>query len=137
MDSKRFFGKLLESYKGKEILRHVFEAAQNTEIPDVEVWVATDSELIAEKVSEWGGKVFISEPGLKNGTERIAEFSKSHVRDFYINIQGDDPTLDKNVVNQTFKNLARGEFQVVTPTFEIKDQAVFEDSNKVKVVKKQ
>ena len=134
MDSKRFFGKLLEPYKGKEILRHVFEAAQNTEIPDVEVWVATDSEIIADKVSEWGGKVFVSQPGLKNGTERIAEFSKSHVRDFYINIQGDDPTLEKNVVNQTFKKLARGEFQVVTPTFEITDQAVFEDSNKVKVV---
>jgi 3-deoxy-manno-octulosonate cytidylyltransferase (CMP-KDO synthetase) len=136
MDSKRFFGKLLEPYKGKEILRHVLDTALTTEIPDAEVWVATDSEVIAEKASEWGAKVFISQPGLKNGTERIAEFSKSNFKDFYINIQGDDPTIIKSVISGTFERLVIGEFQVVTPIFKIVDQRVFEDSNKVKVVKK-
>jgi 3-deoxy-manno-octulosonate cytidylyltransferase (CMP-KDO synthetase) len=136
MDSKRFFGKLLEFYKGKEILRHVLDTAFATEIPGAEVWVATDSDLIAEKAADWGAKVFKSQPGMKNGTERIAEFSKSHVKDFYINIQGDDPTLIQSVVDKTFENLVIGEFQVVTPIFRIADQRVFEDSNKVKVVKK-
>ena len=136
MDSKRFFGKLLEVYKGKEILRHVLDTALNTEILGAEVWVATDSEIIAEKASEWGAKVFISQPGLKNGTERIAEFSKSNVKDFYINIQGDDPTLIESVISKTFEKLVIGDFQVVTPTFRIVDQGVFEEPNKVKVVKK-
>jgi len=136
MDSKRFFGKLLEVYKGKEILRHVLDTALNTEILGAEVWVATDSEIIAEKASEWGAKVFISPPGLKNGTERIAEFSKSNVKDFYINIQGDDPTLIESVISKTFEKLVIGDFQVVTPTFRIVDQGVFEEPNKVKVVKK-
>jgi 3-deoxy-manno-octulosonate cytidylyltransferase (CMP-KDO synthetase) len=136
MDSKRFFGKLLEFYKGKEILRHVLDTALSAEIPGADVWVATDSEVIAEKASAWGAKVFMSQPGMKNGTERLSEFSKSNIRDFYINIQGDDPTLITAVIKGTFEKLATGEFQVVTPIFNIVDQRVFEDSNKVKVVKK-
>ena len=136
MDSKRYFGKLLELYKGKEILRHVLEIAQRATIPGAEVWVATDSEVIASKVLGWGGKVFRSQPGLRNGTERIAEFSRYNPRDFYINIQGDDPTIAHQVITRTYEELILGKFQVVTPCFRITNRKVFNDPNKVKIVKK-
>ena len=136
MDSKRYFGKLLELYKGKEILRHVLEIAQRATIPGAEVWVATDSEVIASKVLSWGGKVFRSQPGLRNGTERIAEFSRYNPRDFYINIQGDDPTIAHQVITRTYEELILGKFQVVTPCFRITNRKVFNDPNKVKIVKK-
>jgi len=135
MDSKRFPGKLLALYQGKEILKHVFEQAMRLNAPGIDVWVATDSEIIATEVSTWGGKVFKSQPGLKNGTERIAEFSKTHVRDFYINIQGDDPTIPFEVLNQTIHNLIFGDFHVVTPSFKINTKSMFDNPNKVKIVK--
>ena len=136
MDSKRFHGKLLELYRGKEILRHVLEQAHRIDVPSLDVWVATDSEIISSKVIDWGGKVFMSQPGLNNGTERVAEFSRSIPKDFYVNVQGDDPTISLEVMIKTVENLLENKYQVVTPCYKITDENVFMDANKVKLVKK-
>ncbi len=136
MDSKRFHGKLLELYRGKEILRHVLEQAQRIDIPSMDVWVATDSEVISSKVIDWGGKVFKSRPGLNNGTERVAEFSRAIPKDYYVNVQGDDPTISLEVISKTVENLIDNKFQVVTPCYKVTDESVFMDANKVKLVKK-
>ena len=135
LDSKRLPGKLLLTWKSKEILRHVFETAESLASRSVAVWVATDNQRIKECVESWGGNVFISSGKMQNGTERVQDFAKVHKHDFYINVQGDDPTMSTKVLETTIAEINEGKFQVVTPHYQINLVETLIDPNKVKLVK--
>ena len=135
LDSKRLPGKLLLTWKRKEILRHVFETAESLASGSVVVWVATDNQRIKENVESWGGNVFTSSGKMQNGTERVQDFAKVHKHDFYINVQGDDPTLSTKVLEATIDEINQGKFQVVTPHYQIGSPETLVDPNKVKLVK--
>jgi 3-deoxy-manno-octulosonate cytidylyltransferase (CMP-KDO synthetase) len=137
LDSVRFPGKLLLKWKDKEILRHVFETASVLSSRNVEVWVATDNHSIKECVESWGGNVFISSGKMRNGTERIQDFAQKNPHDFYINVQGDDPTISIAVLEATCKSIKESQFAVVTPHYRINSLETLIDPNKVKLVKNQ
>ena len=92
--SSRFPGKPLADIAGKPMIQRVYE--QVIQAVD-EVWVATDDERIATMVRSFGGKVMMTSPDHRSGTDRCAEavrkVSKETGRDFdvVINVQGDEP----------------------------------------------
>jgi 3-deoxy-manno-octulosonate cytidylyltransferase (CMP-KDO synthetase) len=135
LDSVRLPGKLLLKWKNKEILRHVFETASVLSSRNVEVWVATDNQSIKESVESWGGNVFMSSGKMRNGTERIQDFAQKNPHDFYINVQGDDPTIPIAVLEATLQSIKEREFAVVTPHYRINSIETLVDPNKVKLVK--
>lgn len=135
LDSKRLPGKILLKWKNKEILRHILETAEKLATRSVDVWVATNDEHIKKMVESWGGNVFTSSGMMRNGTERVQDFAKVHKRDYYINVQGDDPTLTTAVLEATVYEIKRERFHVVTPHYRIDSAKILQDPNKVKLVK--
>ncbi len=94
--STRFPGKPLVLIGGKTMIRHVYEQASRS--LDT-VYVATDDSRIYDAVSGFGGKVIMTSPEHRSGTDRCAEaaaviINKNGIRtDVVVNIQGDEPFI--------------------------------------------
>lgn len=94
--STRFPGKPLALIGGKPMIQRVYEQA--LKVLDVVV-VATDDERIRSVVEAFGGRVVMTSPEHKSGTDRAAEANKligeqlGRRFDVVLNIQGDEPFI--------------------------------------------
>ena len=133
--STRFPGKPLTLFHNKPLLQHVYERAKEADLDDL--FVATDDERIMKTVEDFGGKAIMTHPLNASGTDRCAEAAqKLHLRDtdLIINIQGDEPFIQKEEINMLIHLFENPEIQIATiakPTTANKDM---ENPDKVKVV---
>ncbi|QHV99596.1 3-deoxy-manno-octulosonate cytidylyltransferase [Spirosoma endbachense] len=106
--STRFPGKPLADIGGKSMIQRVLEQAWQAQSLD-KVVVATDDERIAEAVLRLGGEAIMTRTDHPSGTDRcweaysrlIAEKEvKASVSDYIINIQGDEPFIDPEQINE-------------------------------------
>ncbi|HEU4859796.1 MAG TPA: 3-deoxy-manno-octulosonate cytidylyltransferase [Chitinophagaceae bacterium] len=98
----RFPGKLMQVLGNKTIIRHVYDNAVATELFHG-VFVVTDSEIIYKEITSNGGKAIMSKKEHESGSDRIAEAVSAMNVDVIINIQGDEPFIKK----QPLENLTR------------------------------
>ena len=98
LNSTRLPSKALLMIDGLPLVVHTMKRAQLAESLD-EVYVCTDSEKIAEAVQKHDGKYIMTRVDHINGTERIAEAAKNIEADFFVDIQGDEPLLDPNHID--------------------------------------
>ncbi|UCG78011.1 MAG: 3-deoxy-manno-octulosonate cytidylyltransferase [Nitrospirota bacterium] len=91
-DSSRFPGKPLELIGGKPLIQHVFENTSTAKMIS-EVIVATDDDRIYDKVLSFGGKAVITSSDHPSGTDRIAFVAKNLDCDIIVNVQGDEPLI--------------------------------------------
>ncbi|MBT8186669.1 MAG: NTP transferase domain-containing protein, partial [Croceitalea sp.] len=92
--ASRFPAKLMQDLRGKPVILRTYEAALNTQLFD-EVYVVTDSDIIFELISKEGGKALMSKKTHESGSDRIAEAVEDLDVDIVINVQGDEPFIDK------------------------------------------
>ena len=95
-ESSRFPGKPLALICGKPMIWHVYKrVASVKQISDV--YVATDDERIFDCVKSFGGKAIMT--GRCNcGTDRVYQASKDIDCDIVLNIQGDEPTIKAEMI---------------------------------------
>ena len=93
--ASRFPGKLLKDLGGKTVITRTYEAAVNTGLFD-EVYVVTDSDEIFDEIINNGGQVIRSKQEHECGSDRIAEAVEGMDVDIVVNVQGDEPFIDKN-----------------------------------------
>lgn len=95
--STRFPGKPLAMLGGRTVIQRVYEQA--TAILD-EAYVATDDERIFQAVEQFGGRAIMTRADHKSGTDRIEEAAEkiSTQADVIINIQGDEPFIQKSQI---------------------------------------
>lgn len=109
-ESKRFPGKLLAPLMNKPIIQHTYENALKCKCLD-KIFVATDSEKIAEYVKSFGGNVVYTSPDCENGTHRIAEALKSSEElssySTIVNIQGDHPFTAPDTISAIVQKLTQ------------------------------
>jgi 3-deoxy-manno-octulosonate cytidylyltransferase (CMP-KDO synthetase) len=93
--STRFPAKPLAILGGKTVIQRVYE--QVAGILD-DAYVATDDERIEATVKAFGGKVIMTSPLHKSGTDRCYEaFTKIEGHfDVVVNIQGDEPFIQQS-----------------------------------------
>lgn len=92
LKSTRFPRKMLTPLAGRSVIQRTYLAA--CEVAGVDaVYVATDSEEIAENVRQIGAEVIMTDEDLRNGTERVAQAVERMATkpDLVINFQGDAP----------------------------------------------
>jgi 3-deoxy-manno-octulosonate cytidylyltransferase (CMP-KDO synthetase) len=132
-DSTRFPGKPLAPLKGKPVIQHVYENAGGARSAE-DVIVATDSETIFEKVLSFGGKAVMTSRDHVSGTDRIAEVARSLRCDIIVNVQGDEPLIRPEMIDDVIGLLADERADMGTLVKEIQNPAEVLDPNVVKVV---
>lgn len=128
--STRFPGKPLHPIAGKPLIQHVVERCQMASAL-AEIIVATDDARIAEVAKKFC-RVEMTSDQHPSGTDRIAEVMQRCEGDAAVNIQGDEPLIDPDVVNTVAEALKNAPMS--TAATRIKDIAEYDNPNVVKVV---
>jgi 3-deoxy-manno-octulosonate cytidylyltransferase (CMP-KDO synthetase) len=128
--STRFPGKPLALIAGKPVIQHVVEQSQKAKSLS-EVIVATDDTRIWE-VAQNFCRVEMTRPEHPSGSDRIAEVAERCECDAVVNIQGDEPLIDPNVIDAVANALAQSEMS--TAATPIKHFPDLDNPNVVKVV---
>src|SRR6186713_2430196 len=90
----RFPGKLMQMLGTKTVIRHTYDNTVATGLFD-EVMVITDSDIIYDEIISHGGKAFKSLKEHESGSDRIAEAVAIMEVDIIVNVQGDEPFVQK------------------------------------------
>lgn len=136
LDSERLPGKLMMDLGGLPIILRTYQNVVNSCLFD-EVYVITDSLIIFNLIKDNGGDVFMSAVKHESGSDRIAEFASKINSDIILNVQGDEPFIDKHSLKKLidiFKNDHYKKIDLASlmqPIDKIKD---VESSSNVKVV---
>ena len=133
--STRFPGKPLIEINGKSMIRRVIDQARQCQSLQ-DVWVATDDERIFKHVEQYGCKAFYTSQDCNSGTERICELLPSiegHF-DFVLNIQGDEPFVHVESLEELSNALIASKTDIATLAVQIESIEEANDSNRVKVV---
>lgn len=97
--SSRLPGKPLADIAGKAMILHVAEKAlQASTLTDVVT--LTDDQRIFDVVSSAGYKVSMTAEHCASGTDRIAEYMQHCDADIFVNIQGDEVTLNPEHIDK-------------------------------------
>lgn len=97
--STRFPGKPLALINGKPMLTWVIEGAKKSRLLH-EIIVATDDARIAALAHQSGVKSVMTDPELPSGSDRVWAAIKDRPVDVAINIQGDEPLISGQLLDQ-------------------------------------
>lgn len=103
-ESSRLPAKLLADIGGKPMIQRTYEGAAKARLLS-ELIVAADDQRIVDAVRSFGGKAVITSPSHRSGTERCAEVAGGLACDIIVNIQGDEPLIQPEVVDEAAKLL--------------------------------
>ena len=133
--STRLPGKPLKDICGKPMICRVYDRACLAKSVS-EVIVATDDERIFQAVEKNSGKAMMTRADHKTGTDRLAEVAeKISDADLIINVQGDEPLIDANLIDELAKQFEVDEnLQMATVATEMTDAEEMKNPNNVKVV---
>ena len=137
LDAVRLPNKPLELIKNKEMILHVYEAAQKTNTGDV--YVATPDQKIIDVITSNGGKAILTEVNHQTGTDRIYEVFKNHLKsepDLIINLQGDMPNIDPKAITNLVSYMSEGKCDIGTLASTFSSESELADENNVKVATK-
>jgi len=128
--STRFPGKPLAMIAGQTLIERVIRRCQL--VPSLaEVIVATDDERIAAVARRYC-RVEMTREDHPSGTDRIAEVAARVPADAYINVQGDEPLMEPEVVTAVAAGLCDSAMSTAaTPIRNVED---YDNPNIVKVV---
>ena len=132
-DSSRFPGKPLKNILGKSMIRRVYEQVEQSGLE--KVIVATDDKRIVDEVLSFNGEVMMTSPEHISGTDRCLEVAQkiANVNDFIINIQGDEPFIEPQQINQLIAAFTDKEIGIVTLCKRIEKADTLVDNSKPKV----
>lgn len=133
-DSSRFPGKVLYEFQGKSILERVYERAERINGIS-QIYIATDSEKIAETSRGFGAEVLMTSGDCASGSDRVAEAAEKLDCSFIVNIQADEPFLPAEAAEEPLKLLEScPDYGVVTSATKIRKKEELYDPNIVKIV---
>lgn len=131
--STRLPGKPLARLAGRPLIEHVYRRAEAA--PGLDgVVVLTDDERIAAAVEEFGGRCGLTPADCASGTDRIAWAARRWRAAAVINVQGDEPLIDPEVIGRLARWLRERPGDPVVTCAAPATAEEFADPNAVKVV---
>lgn len=131
--SSRFPGKPLAMIAGKAMIQRVYEQLGQAAGID-KIIVATDDERIYNAVGQFNG-IAVMTGECSCGTERVYEAVKDCTCDIVINVQGDEPLIKPEMVEELITAFADDSVVMATLCKEITSDADVNNPNIVKVVR--
>ena len=131
--STRFPGKPLAMLGGKTVIERVYQQAVSML---GEAYVATDDERILNAVASFGGKAVMTRSDHKSGTDRIEEAATKigTDADVIINIQGDEPFIQRSQIETLCSLFDNPETQIGTLGKRFESMEAVENPNSPKIV---
>ncbi|MBT3621486.1 MAG: 3-deoxy-manno-octulosonate cytidylyltransferase [Flavobacteriales bacterium] len=133
--SSRFPGKPLVDILGKSMIQRVYEQCKKASSL-TNIIVATDDERIFNHVIEFGGKVIMTSSSHPSGTDRcneVVQKLEEHY-DIAINIQGDEPYINPEQIDQVANLFSTKEVSIATLVKKIEDKSLISDINSPKAI---
>ncbi|HJV20356.1 MAG TPA: 3-deoxy-manno-octulosonate cytidylyltransferase [Sediminibacterium sp.] len=130
--ASRFPAKLMQVLGNKTVILHTYDNTKATGLFD-EVVVVTDSAIIFNEITSHGGKAIMSKKNHESGSDRIAEAAEELDVDVIVNVQGDEPFVQKAPLEKLLAVFQEERVQVASLMQELKDPELIEDPNYVKV----
>lgn len=131
----RFPAKLMQPLGAKTVILHTYDNTLATGLFD-EVIVVTDSGIIFEEIIRHGGNAVMSKKPHESGSDRIAEAVAGIETDIVVNVQGDEPFIQKKPLEHLLAEFGGEEgktVQVASLMQVLKDPNSIQDPNYVKV----
>lgn len=119
----RFPGKLMKQLGNKSIIRRTYENTRDSFLFD-EVMVVTDHQVIFDEITAHGGYAVMSKGHHESGSDRIAEAVRDIEVDVVVNVQGDEPFLNRKALEQLLASFRNEDVQVASlmcPIYEAQD----------------
>ena len=136
LQASRLPGKPLEDICGAPMIVHVWRRAIESDVG--RVIVATDADEIRDVITSAGGDAVMTRADHQSGTDRVHEAAETidpeGQHDVIVNLQGDLPTLDRNLVSACAAPLSDDGCDIATVAAEITDDLERDDPHVVKVV---
>ncbi len=134
--SSRFPGKPLALIAGQPMIQWVYENVSKAEFLD-SVYVATDDQRIFDCVEGFGGKALMTSDKHTCGTDRLAECAeilKLDDDDLVLNIQGDEPLIKSEMVQDLYSCFDQEDVYMGTLKKRIEVNEELDNPNVVKVI---
>ena len=129
----RFPGKPLAQIAGKPMIQWVYEQAKKAMHLE-HVIIATDDERIFSASQAFGADVRMTAPDHRSGTERVAEVAEDLESSVIINIQGDEPLLQGQMIDDLVQALQDPSIVMATLASKVTELDRIHDRDIVKVV---
>ena len=129
----RFPAKLMQILGNKTVIRHTYDATVATKLFD-EVIVVTDSDIIFNEIVANNGKAVMSKKSHESGSDRIAEAIEDMDVDVIVNVQGDEPFIQKEPLEKLVRLFDDPAVQVASLMRKITSDEELTASSCVKVV---
>ena len=118
--SSRLPGKPLALIAGKPMVQWVYEQAKKATKID-QVIVATDHKEIRSCVESFSGEVRMTDPDLPSGTDRVFAAIEKEEADVIINLQGDEPFVSPQLLDDLVDTFHDGTINISTPICKIEE----------------
>jgi 3-deoxy-manno-octulosonate cytidylyltransferase (CMP-KDO synthetase) len=133
-ESTRFPGKPLIDLAGKTMIQRVYEGVSRAQLID-RVIVATDDQRIFSEVESFGGEVMMTSTQHQTGTDRCIEIvNEVDQCDIAINIQGDEPLVNADQIDQIVDTFSDSTVQIATLANSNISRDEIENVNRIKLV---
>lgn len=136
LGSTRIPRKPLRTLAGRPLVEWTWRAA--TAVPAFDdVWVATDSEEVADRVRTFGGRAVLTSPEHASGTDRVAEAAGLPAAlgyDIVVNFQTDEPFADREAIGRAVASVREGVAPLATVAAPLVSEEEWRSEATVKVV---
>lgn len=112
MQSSRFPGKPLAKILGREMILHVLDRVSSV-VAKESIFVASNSAEVLSLIHK-SGYQGVETGDHPTGTDRLAEACLSIQSDYFINIQGDEPTFNPEDILSATRFLIESNYPVIT-----------------------
>lgn len=133
--STRLPRKPLRMISGISLIERVYRQCKKTKGIDY-IAVATDSDEIARHCHDFGANVIMTSPDCANGSERVMVAAKDLPPDIgiVVNVQGDEPLIDPDVIESLLQSFSDPAVQISTPITALREIHDIDNPGVVKVV---
>jgi 3-deoxy-manno-octulosonate cytidylyltransferase (CMP-KDO synthetase) len=131
--STRFPAKILADRTGRPLVQHVVDQARKCKLVG-EVIVATDDQRILDALRPFETRCVMTSPSHQSGTDRVAEAARRLSDQIIVNVQGDEPEIEPEVIDGLIEKLSSSSDDMATTATPFPAGADPNDPNLVKVV---
>jgi 3-deoxy-manno-octulosonate cytidylyltransferase (CMP-KDO synthetase) len=111
--STRFPAKIVAAETGKPLVQHVVDQVKQCKLVR-ECIVATDDKRIVDALKPFGTRCVMTDSNHPSGTDRVAEVVAKLKDDIIVNVQGDEPEIEPETIDQLINELYAAEANMAT-----------------------